>query len=139
VKGSLLRRGITLKLKWALCAALDRRGLTVAGDRFDMSRITQAFGSENKSGDRAIVTVLGVDQIGIVAAVATALAECGVNILDISQTLFGDLFSMNMLVSLSGRKDELNTLKARLDRIGEDMGLRILIQREDVFRFMHRV
>lgn len=111
----------------------------MAGDRFDMSRITQAFGSENKSGDRAIVTVLGVDQIGIVAAVATALAECGVNILDISQTLFGDLFSMNMLVSLSGRKDELNTLKARLDRIGEDMGLRILIQREDVFRFMHRV
>ena len=103
--------------------------LSLAANQFDMSGITQALDSERKSGDRAIVTVLGADQIGIVAAVASALAECNVNILDISQALFGELFAMNMLVSLSDRRDELSALKARLDRIGEDMGLRILIQR----------
>jgi len=90
-------------------------------------------------GDRAIVTVLGVDQIGIVAAVATVLAECRVNILDISQTLFGEFFAMNMLVSLKDCTVEMSSLKSRLDEVAETMGLRILVQREDVFRFMHRV
>lgn len=90
-------------------------------------------------GDRVIVTVLGIDQIGIVAKVASVLADCGVNILDISQTLFDEFFAMNMLVSLSKCKVEVSLLKSKLDEVAEEMGLRILLQREDVFRFMHRV
>ena len=85
------------------------------------------------------MTVLGIDQIGIVAKVASVLADCGVNILDISQTLFDEFFAMNMLVSLSKCKVEVSLLKSKLDEVAEEMGLRILLQREDVFRFMHRV
>ncbi len=111
----------------------------MGGCEFDFSRLDLAAGDLRPSGDRAIVSVLGVDRVGIVAAVASALADHRVNILDIHQTLFGELFAMNMLVDLSDCSSEFSELKSDLDRISEQMGLKILIQREDVFRFMHRV
>jgi len=107
--------------------------------KFDISMIADDSSRLQSKGDRAIVTVLGIDQIGIVAKVASVLADCGVNILDISQTLFDEFFAMNMLVSLSKCKVEVSLLKSKLDEVAEEMGLRILLQREDVFRFMHRV
>lgn len=107
--------------------------------KFDISGVAADSTDPRTHGDRAIVTVLGVDQVGIVAKVASVLADCGVNILDISQTLFDEFFAMSMLVSLSGCSVEVSSLKSRLDQTAEEMSLRILIQREDVFRFMHRV
>ena len=88
---------------------------------------------------RAIVTVIGKDRVGIIAGVCSLLAEYGVNILDISQTILQEYLTMVMLVDTSACAapfDELSrTLKAR----GEEQGLSIRIQREDIFEAMHRI
>ena len=88
---------------------------------------------------KCVVSVLGNDQSGIVAAVATVLAECKANIDDISQTLLGDLFSMTMLVTLSPEDADFNTVQEKLAAVGERMGLQITIQRQDVFDYMYKV
>lgn len=88
---------------------------------------------------RAIVTVIGQDRVGIVAKVATALAESGANIEDISQTLMQGLFTMIMLVSLDETVADFAAVQERLRAAGEELGMRIDLQHEDVFRYMHRV
>jgi ACT domain-containing protein len=88
---------------------------------------------------RAIVTVIGEDRVGIVAKVATSLAESGANIEDISQTLMQDLFTMIMLVSLDESVADFAAVKERLRAVGEELGMKIDLQQEDVFRYMHRV
>lgn len=91
------------------------------------------------SKTRAIVTVIGEDRVGIVAKVATTLAGSGANIEDISQTLMQDLFTMIMLVSLDETVADFATVKDRLRAAGEELGMKIDLQQEDVFRYMHRV
>jgi ACT domain-containing protein len=88
---------------------------------------------------RIIVTVLGQDRVGIIAAVANILADARANIVDISQTLMGDMFTMIMMVDIAGATEPFDELKRRLNAKGEELGLRIDAQREDVFQFMHRV
>lgn len=89
------------------------------------------------SDPRAIITVLGQDRPGIVAAVATALAERSANILDISQTILQGIFSMTMLVSLGDA--DFSELKAALDALGEELGVQVTLQREEVFKYMYRL
>lgn len=88
---------------------------------------------------KCVVSVLGKDRSGIVAAVATALAECGANIDDISQTILDSIFSMTMLTTLDLEKADFNDVQERLERVGEDLGVQIIIQREDVFQMMHKI
>ena len=88
---------------------------------------------------KCVVSVLGKDRCGIVAAVATALAECGANIDDISQTILGEIFSMTMLVTLDLGVADFNAVQERLEAVGTELGMQVIIQREDVFRFMHEV
>ena len=88
---------------------------------------------------KCVVSVLGKDRSGIVAAVATALAECGANIDDISQTILDSIFSMTMLTTLDLEKADFNDVQVRLERVGEDLGVQIIIQREDVFQMMHKI
>ena len=88
---------------------------------------------------RAIVSVLGQDRVGIVAAIATTLAEAGANIEDIRQTIIGGIFSMTMLVTVDEDSTPFDVLQKTLSEIGERMGLQITLQREDVFRYMRRV
>ena len=88
---------------------------------------------------RAIVTVIGEDRVGIVATVATALAESGANIEDISQTLMQDIFTMIMLVSIDEDVADFAGVQERLRVAGEELQMKIELQHEDVFRFMHRV
>ena len=90
-------------------------------------------------GNRAIVTVIGHDQVGIIAAVATMLAQAQVNILDISQSIMQEFFVMIMMVDLAQSSSGFDALKAELNAQGESMGLKVDIQREDVFKLMHRV
>ena len=92
-----------------------------------------------KSSSRIIVTVLGQDQVGIIAAVANILAEARANIVDISQTLMGSMFTMIMMVDAAEATLSFDELKRQLNAKGEEMGLKIDAQREDVFQFMHRV
>ncbi|HAF17603.1 MAG: ACT domain-containing protein [Thermacetogeniaceae bacterium] len=88
---------------------------------------------------RGIVTVVGHDRVGIIARVAGILAESNVNILDISQTVLQGFFAMIMIVDLSCSRNNLSELRQKLDDSGEEMGLKITLQHEDVFRYMHRV
>lgn len=88
---------------------------------------------------RAIVSVLGEDRVGIVAAVSTALAQAGANIEDIRQTIISGIFSMTMLVIIDESTTPFDTVQAALEAVGEDLGLQITLQREDVFRYMHRI
>lgn len=88
---------------------------------------------------RVIVTVVGTDRVGIIAEVATALSKQQVNILDISQTILQNFFTMIMVVDLSNSKVSLQELQILMKRKGEEIGLQINAQHEDIFKFMHRV
>ncbi len=88
---------------------------------------------------KAIVTVLGKDTVGIIAAVCTLLARYNVNVLDISQTVLQDYFTMVMLVDLTGCTASFAGLAAALDQAGSERGLSIRVQREDIFNAMHKI
>ena len=88
---------------------------------------------------KCVISVLGKDRSGIVAAVAVALAECGANIDDISQTILDEIFSMTMLVTLDVEVADFNTVQERLEKVGEELGVQIIIQREDVFQYMYKI
>ncbi len=88
---------------------------------------------------RAIVTVIGKDQVGIIADVCSLLASKGVNILDISQTILQEYFTMIMLVDLAGCSIAFDVLSGQLGESGQVRGLSIRIQREDIFEAMHRI
>lgn len=84
-----------------------------------------------------MITVTGVDHPGIVAAVTTELAKLNVNIEDISQTILQDFFTMIMLVDVRGVKR--NEIQKALDKAAGKQKVKIIMQHEDLFRYMHRV
>ena len=88
---------------------------------------------------RAIISVLGDDRVGIVAAVATALADSGANIEDSRQSIVGGIFSMTMLTTIDEDVTPFDDVQRKLNAIGEELGVQVTIQREDVFRYMHRI
>lgn len=88
---------------------------------------------------RAIVTVIGKDQVGIIAFVCSLLAEQNVNVLDISQTILQEYFTMIMLVDAEKSKIPFSQLAAHLETEGKSRGLAIHAQREDIFNAMHRI
>ena len=88
---------------------------------------------------KAIVTVVGKDQVGIIAAVCVKLAEYNVNVLDINQTVMQGYFTMMMAVDVSACKVPLAELVEIMEALGKDMGLSIHVQREDIFEAMHRI
>ena len=91
------------------------------------------------SSSRVIVTVIGQDKVGIIAGVSTVLAEANANIVDISQTILQEFFTMIMLVDIGGSELEFDEIRQRLMAFGERMGLQVNAQHEDVFKFMHRL
>ena len=88
---------------------------------------------------KAIVTVVGKDRVGIIAAVCTRLAEFQVNVLDISQTVMPGYFTMMMAAEVSQCNVPLAELSHRMEELGAEMGLSIRVQREDIFQSMHRI
>lgn len=88
---------------------------------------------------RAILTVLGSDRAGIVAAITQVLANHDANILDISQTILQGIFTMTMLVDFTAVSVEFDALKEELDEVAKSLGVQVMLQREDVFRFMYRL
>lgn len=89
--------------------------------------------------DKVIVTVVGKDKVGIIAGVTAALAGADVNILDISQTIMQEFFTMIMVCDMSGASVDLAGLKECLDQKGNEIGVKIIVQHEEVFQFMHRI
>ncbi len=88
---------------------------------------------------RAILTVVGKDRVGIIAGICIALAGMNVNVLDISQTILQDMFTMNMLVDTAGMNVSFSQLVAALDQEGQRLGVTVRVQREDIFDAMHRI
>ena len=87
----------------------------------------------------AIVTVIGHDRVGIIAGICVALAGINVNVLDISQTILGGMFTMVMLVDIKEASVPFGDITSVLDKEGERLGVNIRIQREDIFNAMHRI
>lgn len=88
---------------------------------------------------KAVATVIGKDQVGIIAKVSTYFAENKVNILDISQTIMQEMFCMIMLVEFSQDEKKMDALTQELSELGSKMGLSIHMQREELFDSMHRI
>jgi ACT domain-containing protein len=85
---------------------------------------------------RAIITVLGNDRVGIIYGISGVLANNNVNILDISQTILQEFFTMVMVVDVSQSLVEFSELKEQLASKGKEMGLQVNIQHEDIFKYM---
>ena len=88
---------------------------------------------------KAIVTVVGQDRVGIIAAVCSKLAEFNVNVLDISQTVMQGYFTMMMATDISQCTIPVAELAKQMEKAGVEMGLSIRVQREDIFQSMHRI
>ncbi len=89
--------------------------------------------------NKTIITVVGKDQVGIIARVCTYLAENDVNILDISQTIVSGYFNMMMIVDTNNAKKEFGEISGELEVLGKGIGVIIKAQREDIFDMMHRI
>lgn len=88
---------------------------------------------------KTIITVVGKDTVGIIAGVCTYLAENKINILDISQTIVQEYFNMMMIVDTSASDKSHGDMSDELKALGEEIGVIIKCQREDIFKSMHRV
>ena len=88
---------------------------------------------------KAIVTVVGKDQVGIIASVCIKLADYNVNVMDISQTVMKGYFTMMMVVDISGCTVPLSELCTTMEDMGKEKALSIRVQREDIFEAMHRI
>lgn len=88
---------------------------------------------------RTIITVVGKDTVGIIAKVCTYLSENSVNILDISQTIVQDYFNMMMIVDCNQSQKASHELADGLEAIGQEIGVNIKMQHEDIFNSMHRI
>ena len=95
--------------------------------------------SQEGSSDRMIISVFGVDHPGIVAGVSQILAEAGCSIVDINQTVVQGKFAMVIIANTSRARESATELIARLRREGDELGVRIYAQREDLFNAMHRI
>jgi len=89
--------------------------------------------------NKIIITVVGKDTVGIIAKVCTYLADSGINILDISQTIVSGYFNMMMIASMEGVSKDFNTVADNLEKLGEEIGVVIKCQREEIFDSMHRI
>ena len=113
-----------------------------AGNSFGdptLERNTAPPASAEGSSDRMVISVFGLDHPGIVAGVSQILAEAGCSIIDINQTVVQGKFAMVIIADTSRARESTTALKDRLRREGENLGVRIYAQREDLFNAMHRI
>lgn len=94
---------------------------------------------ENAMNEQCIVTVAGVNHVGIVAGVSTALSRMGVNIINISQTLMGDYFTMIMECSLGDAEPRIIVVQETMREVGSRLGVDVRVQSESIFDAMHRM
>ena len=91
------------------------------------------------SPTRVVITVLGKNRPGILAAITRVLGETNVDIRDITQSVIEDIFTMTMIADISAAASDFITLQERLSAAGESIGVNVQIQREDVFNYMYRL
>jgi ACT domain-containing protein len=86
-----------------------------------------------------IVTVTGVDKVGIIAKLATAMANANANIVDVNQKIMEDYFVMTMAVDIADAAIDMQKIRSKLDKLAKEMSLKITLQDENIFKAMHRV
>lgn len=89
--------------------------------------------------NKVIITVVGKDTVGIIAKVCTYLSEGSVNVLDISQTIVSGYFNMMMIVDMVNATASFAEISDQLDALGEEIGVTIKCQKEEIFEMMHRI
>ena len=105
----------------------------------ESDRLTTSAARGAGSSDRMIISVFGLDHPGIVAGVSQILAQADCSIVDINQTVVQGKFAMVIIADTSRARESTAELKERLRRAGEQLGVRIYAQREDLFNAMHRI
>lgn len=88
---------------------------------------------------KAIISVIGKDSVGILAKVSTACAEVGVNVVEVTQSVLQDMFAMVMLVEIDKSTVGFDTLKEKLNQVGEVTKTKVHIMHEDIFNSMHKI
>ncbi len=88
---------------------------------------------------KAIVSVIGRDTVGILAKVSTECAKHNANIIDVTQSVMKDMFTMIMLVDIAELSSDFADLTASLEKLGDDIGMKIHVMHEDIFNSMHRI
>ena len=91
------------------------------------------------SENRVILTVIGKDRVGIIAKTCTYLAENGINILDISQTIVQGYFNMMMIVDFAGAPKKFTDCSNELKALGDEIGVKIRCQKAEIFESMHQI
>ena len=89
--------------------------------------------------NRTIITVIGKDRVGIIAKVCAYLAENDINVLDINQSIVQGFFNMIMIVDAQNAKKDFAVLNSDMEKISEELGVKIKLQHEDIFNVMHRI
>lgn len=92
-----------------------------------------------RKADKTIITVVGKDTVGIIARVCTYLADNHINVLDISQTIVQNFFNMMMIADLKDTSKPFDQISKELEQIGEEIGVTIKCQKEEIFNKMHRI
>ena len=88
---------------------------------------------------RVVLTVIGQDKVGIIAGVSNTLAECNINIININQNIMQGFFNMVLIADMSNANVSLQEAKDKVHALGENLGVDIRMQSEDIFKAMHRV
>ncbi|ABR56172.1 ACT domain-containing protein [Methanococcus aeolicus Nankai-3] len=89
--------------------------------------------------EKVVITITGQDRTGIVANISNILAKNNVNILDIRQSIMDDLFTMIMLVDISTSAKNFMDIEKELNEAGEEIGVKVIAQHENIFKYMHRI
>lgn len=89
--------------------------------------------------NKVIITVVGKDTVGIIARICTYLADNGVNVLDITQTIVQGFFNMMMIVDINSSKRSFGELQSDLEKLGNEIGVQVKAQKEAIFDEMHRI
>jgi ACT domain-containing protein len=95
--------------------------------------------AKKKTAQICIVTVTGVDKVGIIAKLANVMARANINIVDVNQKIMEDYFVMMMAVDIAKATIDMDKIRRQLDKAGKEMELKITIQDENIFKAMHRV
>ena len=93
----------------------------------------------NASSGRVILTSFGLNTIGVVSSISAALSEAQCDILDISQKIMQEFFTMIMMIDITNSPKDIKDLQELMKTIGEKLKIKIYLQHEDVFRYMHRI
>ena len=89
--------------------------------------------------NRTIITVIGKDRVGIIAGICTYLAENDINVLDINQSIVQGFFNIMMIVDAHNAKKDFAVLCDEAEKLGDELGVKIKMQHEDIFNVMHRI